>query len=436
MSQQLIPVTGGVNLEVQTSSTASQLNVLSSQFTEAKKLQDRPTEWVEGGRPIYRRLPAVSETYQVDFFNLVNEPSVSGNSFTGKRLSEVGYVYIPIGQGLSGVSSCSVLTSETKKDLLIQGGTIVWRYGKTEVLPTIVNLPVINILSGKYAVAYQLIYDDAPIPQIYEVNDFALTGVPLNITSSTDDVIGWRYTAVNAFLNTSNYFWSNRDTLFPPYADPSFEVGYTPFLQWESEYGQAYSEIFLRCPPGTGFSGTANLSYYDGAALSPVTTTSVEVDSTSQFFKFTIKNPSFNTGWRVSFSDPSISVQSITVTGALTLLQPQSAPSPRATLVIYPIGALPSTVLNSQGEEVPATYCQLAEVNVDVDFIASEIHDTRNIVYRDYAPIADWLTLPFDEDLIDLYQQVKGYASLWMAPPTALAFEYPKLETSQISVVL
>jgi hypothetical protein len=378
----------------------------------------------------------VSETYQIDFFNITNDPSVTGNSFVGKRVSEIGYVYIPFGQGLYGSLTCSVLSSDSKKDLLIQGGSIVWKYGKTEVLPTIVNLPVINILSGKYLVAYQLIYDDAPIPQIYEVTDFALTGVPLNITSSTDSVIGWRYGAVNAFLSTADSFWSNRDTFFPSYADPSFGTGYVPFLQWESEYGQAYSQILLRCPSGTAFSGTASLSYVDSGVLTPVTTTSVSSDSAGQFFKFIVENPTFNTGWRVSFSDPSVSIQAITVTGALTLLQPQSNPSPRATLVMYPSGTLPSVVLNNQGEEVPATYCTLAEVDIDVDFVVSNVRDVRDIIHRDYTPVADWLTIPFDEDLIDLYQQVKGYASLWMAPPTALAFEYSELETDQISVVL
>jgi hypothetical protein len=70
MSQQLIPIDGGVQ-EVVTSTSQSRLNVLSQQYVIAKHLESRPTEWVPFGRPIYRRLPATSETYQIDFFNIV-----------------------------------------------------------------------------------------------------------------------------------------------------------------------------------------------------------------------------------------------------------------------------------------------------------------------------------------------------------------------------
>ena len=429
MSQQLTPINGGVIPQVQTTTASSRLNVLSSQYIEAKGLQSRPTEWVPAGRPIYRRLPATAETYQVDFFNIVSESNIVGNTFVGKSIEEVGYVYVPYGFSINGPFSAEVVTSDTGKDLLIKSGAIVWKYGKVQVLPTIVNMEVLDVLSGRYDVAYQLIYDDSPIAHLYEVSDFALTGLPLDITASTDTVTGWRYPAVNAFLNTSSNFWANEDTYFAPYAQPT-----TAFIQWESELTQSYKTLVLRCPAGAVYSGTATLSYVNGNVLTPVSTISVSSDSTGQFFKFEIEVPNLQTGWNVTFSSTAVSVQSITVSGAVTLLEPQAALSPRAALVMYPAGTLPATTTNSAGEEIPAVYCTLAEVDIDNSYTVTRVQDTRSIIHRDFVPVANWLTTPFDEDLINLYEQVSDYDSLWMAPFSCMRQEYAKLSTDQITV--
>jgi hypothetical protein len=424
MSQQLVPVNGGVQ-EIQTTTTENRLLVVSQQYITANNLESRPTEWVPGGRPIYRRLPATSETYQIDFFNVVPSP----NTAAAYEVQEQGYVYIPWGEGLNSAASMQVVASDSKQDLLIKSGTIVWRYGNTEVLPTIVNLEILDVVSGKYDVAYQLIFDDSPVQKLYQVSNYALTGLPLNITSSTDSVVGWRYLAVNAFLNTSNNWWANQDTLLPTYAQPD-----TSFIQWESDLPQAYSKVTLRCPPNTAYTGTATLSYYDNSTLVTVGEVSIQKDSTGQFFEFAPNTPVFQSGWNVSFSSLDMAIQNITVTGVLTLLEPQESPSTRATLVMYPTGTLPKTVLNDSNETVPATYCPLAQVDITNNYKVEKIQDTRFIIHRDYVPVADWLTKPFDEDLIDLYEQVTDYRPLWMAPPSAMKQEYAALSENQITV--
>ena len=158
MSQQLTPVNGGVQ-EIQTTTTQDRLLVLSQQYISANSLESRPTEWVPGGRPIYRRLPAASETYQIDFFNIVP----AANTAVAAEVQDIGYTFIPWGQGLDSGNSMFVSASDSKQDLLIKGGTIVWKYGNTQVLPTIVNLEVLEVLSGQYDLAYQLLYDDTPV---------------------------------------------------------------------------------------------------------------------------------------------------------------------------------------------------------------------------------------------------------------------------------
>ena len=429
MSQQLNPLNNGVVPEVQTTVTTQRLNVLSEQYVDIKKLRSRPTEWTPGGRPIYRRLPATSERYQVNFYNFVAESNVLSSNQTLEGIEKVGYVYVPYGESINGPSSTEVIAADTKKVILVKAGTVLWEYGKTEVLPTLIDLEVLEVLSGKYTLAYQLVYDDSPKPLLYEVNDFSLSGVPMTLQASTDSVVGWRYSPVNAFTNDAPSFWSNEDSYFPPYTQPT-----EAYLQWKVDYGQAYSKVTLRCPTGTAYSGTATLSYVGGTSSQPVSTVTVSKDTAGQYFEFLIDSPEPQTEWNVTFSSSTVSIQSVLVSGSLTLLEPQSSPSPRSTLVMYPSNSLPKFVENTEGERVPAVYCVLAEVDVNSAFEVENVEDLRTVIHRDYVPVADWLTKPFDEDLINLYEQVSDYSKLWLSPPGCLVQEYAGLTKYKVQV--
>jgi len=428
MSQQLVPIDGGVQ-KVQTTTFTNQLLVLSEQYTQANNLQDRPTEWNPIGRPIYRRLPAINGNYQTDFFEGIPAASTSGIT----EIQDIGYVYIPWNAGLSGPQSMEVVAADTKNCLLIKSGVIVWQYGTSTVLPTIVNLELLDVLSGKYDVAYQLVYDDSPIPQLYSVEDFFLTGLPLNITSSSDSVIGWRYPPLNAFITPADSWWANQDSYFPN--SGSYSVQPTEsYIQWESDMSMAYSKIVLRCPPNTAYTGSATLNYVDGVTFTEVQTTSVLTDADGQYFEFSITKPSYQLGWNITFSSLDIAIQSISVSGVLTLLEQQSAPSTRAVLVMYPTGTLPKTIVNSSGNTVKATYCYLATVDVNAVYQIDKIEDNRYIINREYTPVADWLTRPFDDNLINLYEQVSDFPALWMAPPSCMKQEYATLTKDQVIV--
>jgi len=414
MSQQLTSINGGATPEIQTTLRTSRINLLSPQFIEARNLYSRPTEWVPGGRPIYRRLPAISETYQIDFFNIVPESNVGPG-----YIEEVGYVFVPWGESDLSSSSVRVSISESKGDLIISSGSLVWRQGKTFVYPALVNLEVLEVLNGRYDLAYQLIYNSDPLPFQYSVTDFALTGLPLTITASTDSITGWRYPAVNAFLDTTTLKWSTEDSYYPSYAQPT-----SSYIQWESVLAQSYESITLRCPTGTAYTGMATLYYVNNGVLSEVTSVEVSSDTTGQYFTLNITGPVLQTGWRVEFSSTKISIQSITVTGVITLLERPSVPVPRASLVLYPSGTLP----------VGETFCSLAEITVNNDFQVTKLRDTRDIIRRDYTPVSDWLTKPFDTDLINLYEEVSIYPTTWMNPPTAMRQEYDGLTQYQVIV--
>jgi hypothetical protein len=429
MSQQLTPVNGGVVPQVQTTVAQDRLNVLSPVYIDVNKLQSRPTEWNPGGRPIYRRLPATSETYQINFFNYVANSNIVSLNETVEGIEKVGYVYTPYGESINGPLSTEVVAAEGNKALLVKGGVVIWEYGRDEVLPTIIDIRTLDIGNGQYDLAYQLIYDDSPTPKLYSIEDFALTGQSLTVTSSTDSIIGWRYPAMNAFLNNSSLRWSNEDSFFQSCIQPT-----QSFLQWVSPQTAAYSKITLRLPSGTAYTGTATLSYVNGSTLSEVSTISISSDDTGQFFNFVIKEPVLQTGWNITFSSPNVSIQSVTISGVITILEKPSAPAPLTRLVMYPTTLLPPKVTTGSGAEVPATYCILATVDIGNAYDVLKVSDQRTIIHRDFTPVADWLTLPFDENLIYFYSQAQKYPRNWMNPNTCLDQEYVELKSKGITV--
>ena len=292
-------------------------------------------------------------------FRSVSESNVLSLNENLQGIEKVGYVYTPYGESINGPLSTEVVAAEGNKALLIKSGVVIWEYGRDEVLPTIIDIQSLDIGSGSYDLAYQLIYDDAPTPKIYYVEDFALTGQPLTVTSSTDNITGWRYPAVNAFLNNPPLRWSNEDSFFQTCIQPT-----TAFLQWTSDLTAAYSKIVLRCPTETAYSGTATLSYVDGTSSTVVQTVNVSADTTGQYFEFDVASPTLQSGWNVTFSSTTVSVQSVLVTGTITQLEKPSAPAPLSRLVMYPVGLLPPMVPSSSGVEVPATYCQIGRAHV------------------------------------------------------------------------
>jgi hypothetical protein len=416
MSQQLTPINGGVE-QVVSNTSITTANVLSPSYIVAKNLQSRPTEWVPGGRPIYRRLPAISETYQIDFFNIVDAP----NTAAAAKVQDIGYIYVPWTENSAGPTSVAVSASEGNRDLLICGGRVIWKNGGTQVYPTILNLEDLNVGAGRYYLAYELSYDDAPVEKIYSVTDFSLVGQPLTITSSTDNIVGWRYPAVSAFLNQFENFWTSKDTYFPTYAQPT-----SSYLQWESTLGQAYSNVTLRCPPGTGYVATASIYYVTPGGNQFIQgTVAPSVDSTGQYYEFNFSAPVFNTGWKVVWSDTDVAIQSITISGSVVQMKRPAAPSTLASLSLYKGIVTPPN----------AIFCPLAYVEVDNKFKVTSIEDIRYVVRRDYVPVANWLTRFFDENLIDLYEQVSDYPNLWMDPPTCLRQEYASLISKNIVIV-
>lgn len=422
MSQKLVPLNGG-RTSIETTIDPPTGVYLSPQYVSARRLEPSPTEWVENGRPIYDRLPAVSERYKL-YFGLDGESA---------------FTYIRPGAAYSGPGSLQVQRSGENKYLVIQNGSIVWRNGTVEVDPVIIDLKLVGLQSTKYLIAYQLYSDDSPFVAEYEVEDYSLSGEEMNVASSTDQVTGWRYIPTYAFTNSEDQSWRNRDNFFIDFEGD-------PYLYWQTEFPNSYSTIRLRCPANSSISGTASL-FYQNCLNSDLgekycsevewlfqQTVSVQSDSIGQFFEFNMESPTPQNGWKVTWSDPKVSINGVTVSGTLSLRRRPSTAITYTQLVAYPQESVPRTITNLEGEEVPLVFCKLALVDTNEVYEATRVQDARETVSTDYQPIADWLTGAWDESLTNLYTQVKNYVPYWIQPDSCLKQEYGNLEKFFITV--
>jgi hypothetical protein len=421
MSQFLNPLDGGRE-DIVINNTPTSGIFFSEQYTVVNNFKPVPTEWLAGRRPIYDRLPAASERYKLNF-------GLDDNS---------AYPYIPIGHGYTDPSSMVVQTSGENKYLTIQSGNIVWKYGTIPTDPVLIDIELVGMGSAKYLMAYQLYYDDSPIQAQYEVSDFSLSGFRMDIRSGTDEIDGWRYTPQYAFQGDASLYWSNYDPVFLSYTGDAS-------LSWQLSLPCSFSKISLKCPTNTAYTGTATLYHMSCSDAtsgefceSPVWnfwgTTEVSISDNEQFYEFDIEDPILCNGWKVEWSDPKVSIRDVAVSGVVTLEKKPATMTTNYSLVAYPTNSVPDKFTNSLGEEVPLVLCKLAYVDIDSNFTVTKLQDIREVVFNNYEPTAEWLTRPWDENLMNLFDQISNYAEYWMSPTTSMNQEYSKLEKVGVEV--
>lgn len=440
MSQNLTPIsnsTGVVGLTPQlntTVNTQQRIKIFSPQYKDAKGLSVQPTQWNPVGRPIYGRLPAASEQYQLNFFE------ESGR----------GYVFITRGGDLFGPGSMYVGQSENLDVLLIEDGTIVWEEGTTPVYKTFVDLRELGVDDGRYLICYQLIYDDEPQPLPFQVEDYCLAGLDFSVTDSSsksfersgDQANPWPFPGINMFaLAEQGLEWKNYIDIvnhspgaqagikpgFPDYEQPLLSwVAWESALPWKLDTIKVRTTLTANVPPCSLYIDSADAS--DPWEL--VQQNQALLDSEGYYWEFqTDMVPQLK--WKLDWGAINrVDALKLTVSGQLYIPSKPSVPVPRAQLAIYPTNLIPKD----------ESLCRLAIISVDNFTIATKPNgelfkdDVREIINRDYEPIANWLTQYWDSQLISLWEDVKAFSPRFMAPPTLLKTSYLGLEKYGVNI--
>jgi len=440
MSQNLTPITnsaGVAGLTPQLNTTIDnqrRIKIFSPQYKEAKGLFVQPTQWNPVGRPIYGRLPAASEQYQLNFFE------------DGGR----GYVFIPRGGDLFGPGSMYVGQSENLEVLLIENGAVVWEEGTTPVYKTFLDFREVGVADGRYLICYQLIYDDEPQPFPFQVEDYCLAGLDFSVIDSAsasfqrseDQVDPWPFPGINMFAPAEQRLeWKNYIDLVnrSPGAQAGVKPGFPDYEQpllsniaWESPLPWKLDTIKVRT---TLAANVPQCSLYV-ASEDPdnewelVQQNPALLDNEGYYWEFqTDLIPQFK--WKLDWGVATkVNASKLTVSGQLYIASKPSIPVPRAQLAIYPTNVIPKD----------ESLCRLAIISVDNFKIAKRPNgelfkdDIREIINRDYEPIANWLTQFWDSQLITLWTEFKAFAPGFMAPPTLLKQSYAFLEKYGITV--
>lgn len=439
MSQNLTPVANasgvvGISPQLNTALTPSRIKLLSGQAKVVRGLLPQPTQWNPTGRPIYRRLPAASEQYQLDFFE------------AGGR----GYVLVPRGGDQFGPGSLYVNQSSDRDVLLIEDGVIVWEEGTTPVLKTFVDFRQLGVDDGRYLICYQLIYDDAPEALPFQVEDYCLAGLDFSVQDSAsasfqrsaDESNPWPFPGANMFaIADSDLEWKNYIDLvnrspgeqagvkpgFPDYEQPILS-----WVEWESELPWKLDTIKVRTSLVENVPAcTLLLASEDPLEEWAVVQTNEALrDSEGYYWEFQTDYAP-QTRWRLDWGETSkVNATQLTVTGLLYIYTKPSTARARTQLAIYPTNLVPED----------ESLCRLAIISVDNFQVARRPSgelwkdDIREIINRDYEPVADWLTEYWDEQLIRLWEEVKLYSPGYMAPPTLLKQAYASLERYGLEV--
>lgn len=440
MSQELVPIktsTGDIGLSpviVTSTNNSGRIKIFSNEYKETKNLRPQITQWNPIGRPIYGRLPAASEQYQQDFF----------------EEGGLGYVFIPRGGDLFGPGSLYVNQSENLEVLLIEDGAIVWAEGTTPTLKTIVDMRELGVEDGRYLVAYQLLYDDAPEPLPFQVSDFSLGGLDFTVTDSAsivthnseDAADPWPFPGINLFAAESlglawqNYLEEVNKTPapvvgivpgIPEYEQPLFaEVQWSSPLPWKLDVIKLRTNLTENIPACSLYIESEDPD--DPWQL--VQTSSAKKDLQGFYWEF-FSNLTPQRKWKLDWGFVRrVNAFGLTVSGVLYVETAPSTPRARTQLAIYPTNLIPED----------ESLCRLAIISVDNYKIARRPNgelwkdDIRAITNRDYEPVADWLTEYWDSQLVSLWEQTKLFSPNFMAPPTLMKVEYGSLEKYGIAV--
>jgi len=378
--------------------------VLVSNDESLQILSRSPEKTVWGGvfgRPIYDRLPGVSEGYRKEYAGEIGR----------------GMVYIDPQFGVvSGPGSLEVgAWEEDLRVLIVYNGTITWAYGQIDTDTLAINLENViqdGIQDGVYQVGYYLNLD------------------------SQEDLTFAKYRIENSSLGGSNtLFETTREARYHPIENA---IGEERDGSWKpTEFARAgdYPDgtfitfDFTEAVVAEGFSVVART----GSASTANCALYRSDDAISWYLEDSVKASrgtwdligAYTEGsryYRLFFWGGAVEVEEVKYTGEAIF------PNRR------PIGPVSTVELFMEGlfDEIDRPHILLATVTVKT-FEVVQITDKRVSTPSKYEPVSRWLTDFQDTSLRDIFTSVEKYSEKYLSPLTGGSDFYDDLLQSDFT---
>lgn len=366
---------------------------------EALKILDlTPTDTVWGGkfgRPIYDRLPGVSEAYKEEYFGEIGR----------------GLVYIDPQFGTStGPGSLQIgAWQDDPRVLIVYNGTITWAHGQISTNTLAINLETVipdGIQDGSYQVGYYLNRVEPDVVRFskYSVENYSLAA---SQTVYEANLEAKYHPVVSMFSDPDDGSWTPTE-----FSDTgTYRFGSYVTLDFTETVVANQFSLDAVSPE----LATAKCALYssDDAIVWTLEETSSSRDGTWDL------RSSQNDGaryYRFYFWDGLADISEVRYTGE-AIFQNQRPTVATSEAEIF---------LEGEFDEITRPHLVLAIISVK-NYEIYEIQDARSQTSRKYEPVASWLTDFQDASLRSLITSIEGYAPLYMAPETGGKLFYEQL---------
>lgn len=374
----------------------AKVEVANPEALDILSLNPVDTVWGRSlGRPIYDRLPGVSEAYKEEYFGEVGR----------------GLVYVEPKFGtLVGPGSLEVgAWQEDPRVLVVYNGTITWAYGQISTSTLAINLETVvsgGIQDGSYQVGYYLNRispDEVRYPK-YFVEDYSL-GASQTIYEANKEAK--YHPVVSMFSEPSEGTWTPAEfSETGKYEDASTVTMDFTEVVVARQFELVASSSALSTAKCALYSSNDAIVWYLEDSISSLNgkwSLRSSRDNGARYFRF-------------FFWDGLANVSEVRYTGE-ALFQNQRPTGPTSEAEIF---------LEGEFDEILRPHIVLAILSVK-NFEVVDIRDVRSQTSRKYEPVASWLTDFQDQSLRSLITSIENYSTLYMSPKTGGDVFYEQL---------
>lgn len=369
----------------------------------AKLLNAEPvkTAWGwDNGRPVYNRLPMISEAYQKSYDE------------------DHAVVYLDFEKTNRSVGVNTLEVQRDKEDstvLNIQNGTVLWKEGEVYIeevsLSTLDQDDGRGLQPGLYQVGYTLTsYEDFPdtVREGYALaygEDIFVSDIELAYAASSETPLYRKEYAIYESDDDKAWRADNQGLVGGYYKGASYTLDFlSPVV---AEYLTIQSD---------GENDTASMAVYgsDDAIIWHLQDQTFARNGQWKV-QFTNEPSRYR---RLFFWDGTAAIENIKYSGEAYFLD-RSVRPPKTRTELF---------VESMYEEIQGNFILLATFEVLPNGAIVHIKDMRRVSYEKYQPVADWLTKFEDEQLRCLFDDVVQYNKLYMAPPTTSTHLYTEMD--------